>query len=680
MLTSLKFVRKIQFGFLVIAAISAAIAINDFIQIGQLESDKNAIFNEFIKPETEINKLYSEYQKTEFIMMKFAMVEFADNFQADVEQYNVYKENIDERLEVLEKSDFPEEIKVALTEVKDIWLNYKTTVADAIISASITQNYEFAAIIAASSGKEVGDLVRSKFDGIIKGLHEKGEILSDQIDNNVKNSRYFIAGGMLFGTIMMLLCVFYLAPAISKPIEYLKTIIRKFADGDFDVDIVVKTNDEIGELASMLQELKEKQSEKISAAQDIAEGKFSQLVPASDVDALTFAFNREVEIIENLLSESDSLLDANKRGDLTVRGNVDKFSGDWKRILEGFNSILDASLAPINEANEVLGKMAGGDFTAEMVGTYNGDYENIKNNVNQVVKSLNNVIGRVAQSASDIAASASEISASTEQMATGANEQNSQTTDVAGAVEEMIKTILENSRNATSAAEIAKQAGDKAVEGGHVVEKTIEGIARIADVVTKSSETMQKLGKSSSQIGEIIQVIEDIADQTNLLALNAAIEAARAGEQGRGFAVVADEVRKLAERTTKATTEIGVMIKMIQGDTDGAIKSIAEGTKEVEHGKELANTAGQALNEIINFSDETADLISQLATASEEQSTTGEQISMNVENISRVTEQSAEGTHQISLSAESLYRLTSEMEELTRQFKLQNVEIVPYNE
>ena len=171
-------------------------------------------------------------------------------------------------------------------------------------------------------------------------------------------------------------------------------------------------------------------------------------------------------------------------------------------------------------------------------------------------------------------------------------------------------------------------------QGGKVVGETIEGMKRIADVVNKSAETVKELGKSSDQIGEIIGVIDDIADQTNLLALNAAIEAARAGEQGRGFAVVADEVRKLAERTTKATKEIAGMIKKIQSDTTGAVQSMEAGHEGGRARDRLADKAGTSLTEIVGVSQKVTDMVTQIAAASEEQSSASEQISKNVEAIS----------------------------------------------
>ena len=193
---------------------------------------------------------------------------------------------------------------------------------------------------------------------------------------------------------------------------------------------------------------------------------------------------------------------------------------------------------------------------------------------------------------------------------------------------------------------------------------------RIAEAVHNSSYTIQALGANSNQIGEIIAVIDDIADQTNLLALNAAIEAARAGEQGRGFAVVADEVRKLAERTTKATKEIAAMIKSIQSDTSGAVASMESGTGEVERGVEMTRKAGEALKEIVNNVQHVSDMIGQIATAAEEQSAAAEQISTSIETIASVTKESAAGARQSSTACQELSRLALELQKMVGQFKL----------
>ena len=665
----LKFVRKIQLGFLLIAVISTLIAVNDFVQISNFESIKNSLFDDFVSPKEKVSQLYTEFQKIQFIMLKFSIPEFESNFESDMADFNKRKAAFDEMLVSLKELELNEDTRARLENIEKIWSNYKNVVADAIVSASVTKNYEFAAIIATSSGEEVGSQLVKEFDGIVEVLDEKAHEIDETVDKDVTSAKVYIVVGMLAGTIIFFICSFWLAPLMTKPLYFLKNVVRDFSLGDFESKIEIDSKDEIGDLALMMKNLQTAQIEKVDAAEKIAAGNLEKLEPASDKDKLSQSFNKEVDTINDLLEEAEALIQANQEGNLSVRGDVNKFSGGWKRIIEGVNSILDAISSPVKEAGDVLNAMAEGDFTLRMQGEYKGDYLEMKNNVNKVVESLGVTIGRVSESAADLASSASQISSSTEEMAVGANEQSSQTADVASAVEEMTATIMESTLNASKASEVAKEAGENANEGGRIVLETIDGINRIAEVVIKSANTIEELGKSSKKIGEIIQVINDIADQTNLLALNAAIEAARAGEQGRGFAVVADEVRKLAERTTKATKEIETMIKHIQDDTDEAVTSIQQGTQEVEVGKQLAQKAHDALDKIIGNSSRVSDIIDQLATASEQQSTTSEQISKSVEAISNVTQQSAQGTHQISHAAENLYRLTENLQEIIQYFQ-----------
>ncbi len=666
----LKFAHKVQLGFLLIAAISGAIAFNDFLQISSFEDVKNSIFEDLIEPEEKINSVYTDFQKIQFIMLKFSMEEFSSEFEDNMREFEKMKGEVDSNIEELKGMQFNEEIATTIEEIAGIWKDYKEIVADAIVSAAVTQNYEMGAIIATSSGAEVGQQMNEKFSVVLLSLNDRAVEIDEEVNDNVAASKVWILIGMLAGTSVFLLCAFWLAPKISKPIKKFQDVVDGFALGNFNQSLEITTNDEFGELANTLRKLRDAQKEKVEAAQKIANGELERVEAASDADELALSFNKEVEAIEDVLAEAEKLIEANRQGDLSVRGDVSKFSGGWRRIIEGVNSILDATVAPINEASDVLNTMAQGNFTKYMEGDYKGDYLQIKENVNKVISSLSGVIGQVSESSNELISSAAQISSSTEEMAAGASEQSSQTTEVAGSIEEMTKTIIESTKNANDAAEVAKAAGEKAKEGGDVVVETITGINRIADIVVESAKTIQELGKSSDQIGEIIKVINDIAEQTNLLALNAAIEAARAGEQGRGFAVVADEVRKLAERTTKATKEIEIMIKQIQRDTNGAVEAIEEGTREVEKGKELAQKAGNSLNEIIDNSDRVSEIITQLAVASEQQAATSESISKNVEAINNVTHQSAQGTQQISRAAEDLYSLTNNLQEAVGQFKL----------
>ena len=288
----------------------------------------------------------------------------------------------------------------------------------------------------------------------------------------------------------------------------------------------------------------------------------------------------------------------------------------------------------------------------------------------RMTTNLTGMVRKLSENANQLVSAATEIASTSEQMSRGSNDQAQQVGQVSTAVEEMSATIVESARNASEATEASKGASDTATSGGQLVNDTIQGMQTIAAVVRESAESIGKLAKSADQIGEIVGVIDDIADQTNLLALNAAIEAARAGEQGRGFAVVADEVRKLAERTGKATAEITDMVKGIQAETEEAVASMETGVQEVDKGRELADRAGNSLTEIVNMSQRVMDMIQQIATATDEQSTAAEQISKNIENVSSVTKETATGAEQAAAAAEQLNKNAENLQNIVAQFKV----------
>ncbi len=667
---NLKFVRKIQGGYLFLALISAAIAAIGLLQLNKMVTVKDRLFADYVTPQDRINKIYTDFQSTQFIMMQLSMPEFASKFSDDASEYNNLKATIDSTLNELLKTKISGDIKKDLTDVQSIWGEYKSEVADAILSASATRNYSMAADIATSSGEQVGVKLLKKFGDVRSVLEKKAQTLNDQVESTVSSSITEVLIGAALGTIILIIFVFFIARAITNPIDRLKASVKEFALGNYSHEISITSKDEIGELADSLRNLQAAQKAKIEAAEQIASGNINKVVPASEKDALAIAFNKEVETIGQMLKEADLLTEASRKGNLSLRGNSSKFSGEWGKLIQGINAIIDSIVAPVNEAAAILKVMAGGDFTHLVKGNYDGDHETIKNNINTVIQSLSEALQNVNEAVLATASASTQISSSVEEMAAGASEQTQQTSEVARAIEQMAKTIMENTQNASIAAENAKNSGSKAAEGGSVVEDTIKGMVRIAEVVNKSASTVEALGKSSDEIGEIIQVIDEIADQTNLLALNAAIEAARAGEQGRGFAVVADEVRKLAERTTKATKEIATMIKQIQKDTTDAVESMKEGKQEVERGKELANRAGNVLREIIDNATKVTDVAALVASASEQQSASAEEISKNIESISTVTQESASGATQIARTAEDLNRLTENLKNLMSRFKI----------
>jgi methyl-accepting chemotaxis protein len=311
-----------------------------------------------------------------------------------------------------------------------------------------------------------------------------------------------------------------------------------------------------------------------------------------------------------------------------------------------------------------------GDLTKRLEVNGSDEIAQISRMFNQFIEKLHGIISQISSTSTQVAAASSQLNSTAERIATGAEEVAAQSATVATAGEEMSATSGDIAQNCQMAAEGAQRASQSAQNGAGVVERTVTVMGQIAEKVQESAHTVESLGARSDQIGAIIGTIEDIADQTNLLALNAAIEAARAGEQGRGFAVVADEVRALAERTTRATKEIGEMIKAIQRETKGAVAAMEQGVLQVEAGTIEAAKSGEALRDILEQVNDVATQVNQIATAAEEQTATTSEISNNMQQITQVVQDTASGAHQSATAATHLHGNAEELQRLVRQFKL----------
>jgi methyl-accepting chemotaxis protein len=340
--------------------------------------------------------------------------------------------------------------------------------------------------------------------------------------------------------------------------------------------------------------------------------------------------------------------------------------GTFVAMLLGRN-ISRATGAALERAEAI----AGGDLTGSDIEIMSRDeLGDLAAAINKMQASLKAIIESVLTSTERLASASEEISASATQQAAGSDSQKDQTHQVATAMQEMSSTVVQISENSTKAAEAAKKASETAREGGKIVEDTLGKMREIANSVGDTARKVEALGKSSDQIGQIIGVIDDIADQTNLLALNAAIEAARAGEQGRGFAVVADEVRKLAERTSKATKEIAGMIKSIQEETKSAVVAMESGTKQVEQGVQTTTQAGSSLHQIIQSAEQVGDMVTHIATAATQQSSATEEVNANIEQIAKITAETADGAQQSAKACHDLSSLALDLQNVVSQFKL----------
>jgi twitching motility protein PilJ len=335
------------------------------------------------------------------------------------------------------------------------------------------------------------------------------------------------------------------------------------------------------------------------------------------------------------------------------------------------------STADLNQRNQEailrlldeMGSLAEGDLTVRA--TVTEDITGaIADSINFAVEALRSLVTTINETAVQVAAAAQETQATAMHLAEAAEQQAQQITSASAAINEIAVSIDEVSKNSAESADVAQRSVQIAGKGAAIVRQTIQGMDNIRDQIQETSKRIKRLGESSQEIGSIVELINDIAEQTNILALNAAIQAASAGDAGRGFAVVADEVQRLAERASNATKRIETLVQTIQSDTNEAVSSMEQTTAEVVAGARLAEDAGLALGEIEKVSNDLADLIQSISEAARQQSAAATNISATMNVIQEITTQTSVGASQTAESIGNLAQLAADLRRSVADFKL----------
>ncbi|WP_028573920.1 methyl-accepting chemotaxis protein [Desulfonatronovibrio hydrogenovorans] len=505
---------------------------------------------------------------------------------------------------------------------------------------------------------------------------------------------------LLIGAVM-LLAGFFFAKSIARPLVRATGFAMDISQGNLGHSLDIRNRDEIGDLAGAMNKVRDSIQGIIrdvgKLSDNVRHGKITYAIAA---DSYSGAYK---DLVEDINGSSESIvnyLDNLPTPAMIVDTNCTIL---WmnKKALESAES------DPVNQNCRTVYSMEGcgtescatkrcmatnkyeydeseltvGDKTCylayhsvpiqdaqgETVGAFEAqvDLTDIKNAQKKMVE--------VAQSANEVSdrlsSAAEELSAQVEQSSRGAEEQKERAGETATAMEEMNATVLEVAKNASSAAQDSDQARDKAHKGSEVVTRAVSAINQVHEQAGKMKEDLDSLGRQAEEIGRIMNVIDDIADQTNLLALNAAIEAARAGEAGRGFAVVADEVRKLAEKTMNATKEVGQSITSIQEGTKSNIQGMDRAAQLVEEATALANESGDVLKEIVGLVEAAADQVRSIATATEEQSAASEEVNRSIEDINRISAETSDVMNQSAQAISELAKLANELQGLIERLR-----------
>jgi twitching motility protein PilJ len=336
---------------------------------------------------------------------------------------------------------------------------------------------------------------------------------------------------------------------------------------------------------------------------------------------------------------------------------------------EEAKSANDQNQAAILRLMNELQEVADGDLTVQA--TVSEDITGaIADSVNYTVEELRGLVERVTNTAARVTSASNQAQNISTNLLNASQKQSRDIQETGQAVLDMAVQITDVSKSASESAEVARQSVSAAEEGSKAVENAIKGMNEIREQIQETSKRIKRLGESSQEIGEITELISDITEQTNVLALNAAIQAASAGEAGRGFSVVAEEVQRLAERSGEATKQIGALVRTIQTDTHDAVAAMEKSTQGVVEGAKLSDAAGAALLDIRRVSNRLAELIQHISSATELQATSANGVAQNIQNILSVTEQTAEGTQQTASSIRELGRLAEELKNSVSRFRV----------
>jgi twitching motility protein PilJ len=343
--------------------------------------------------------------------------------------------------------------------------------------------------------------------------------------------------------------------------------------------------------------------------------------------------------------------------------------GDARRAAQMQQETNERNQQAILRLLDELGSLADGDLTVQV--TVTEDITGaIADSINYALEALRGLVATINDTAVQVDAAARQTQATTTHLAEASVNQSKQINTASQSITEMAKSIEQVSANAERSAKVAAQSVEIAHKGGQAVRRTIDGMNSIRETIQETSKRIKRLGESSQEIGDIVELINDIAEQTNILALNAAIQASMAGEAGRGFAVVADEVQRLAERSANATRQIEALVKTIQTDTNEAVISMEQSTAGVVGGAQLAENAGSALDEIEKVANHIATLVQSISNAARQQAVTAGEVSRTMNVIREITAQTTEGTNATAVSVGKLAALATEMRKSVAGFKL----------
>ncbi|WP_037375138.1 methyl-accepting chemotaxis protein [Sedimenticola selenatireducens] len=572
----------------------------------------------------------------------------------------------------------PEPVSAQLREVENAWLELRQNAddilsnRDAILSVQefISVITEFMPQLQELSEQVVSDLVATNADPVQISIASRQLMLSERIDKNVNK---VLAGGQATAAAI---------DQFSRDSDHLGRVLDGMLEGSESLGIAKITNpgvvQKLREAAMLFSSINDHADEIIETVPAV----LPALEAAGQVTSVSDRVNDAALRLVEAYGDSPGLISIMgvKAGPvlIAVLGGLSiamLISLGYVLLLTARRREVESN--QLNERNQQailrlldeMGDLADGDLT--VTATVTEDVTGaIADSINYAIEALRSLVTTINEISEQVSTSAQESRATAMHLAEASEHQADQITSATTAINKMASTIDQMSQEATESATVAQHSVDIAAKGNETVRKTIKGMDTIREQIQETSKRIKRLGESSQEIGDIVELIDDIADQTNILALNAAMQAAMAGEAGRGFAVVADEVQRLAERSGNATKQIEALVKTIQADTNEAVSSMEATTTEVVTGAQLAEDAGEALKEIESVSNHISERIQRVADTAQTQSEEAARVNDTMSVIQEITTQASDGTNQTAAAIGTLADMADELQRSVAGFRL----------
>jgi methyl-accepting chemotaxis protein len=622
--------KKLVLGFLAVAAIAGAVGYMGVANVAMLNVALDDMYEQQLKGVSEIKEINAQ-------IMYLAREIREAIITPDKSQVRKHRENCDkyfatmrENMESVEKKLVTGEGKRRFAVLQETVPVYAKLVDRVLELAAANQSEE-----AAKAIREAGPTIKKMFDvpaELVQVREQVAEKKNAECDARAANARMMLIGTSIVAVVVALGLGVFIARVIANPLNRAVQVCGAVAKGDYSQRLDIHTKDEVGQMATALNQSIDATVKLLDDVKQAAERE--QKAQAERAELERRQREEEQRRKDEEAKKEQQRLEAERKLKEEQAERERQLAAEDKRKAEELRHKVDDLLKVVNAA-------AKGDLTQKVTVQGNEAIDELAAGIKKMLEDLAGVIGQVTESASQFNEGSRVIAESSQTLASGAQTQSSSVEEMTASIEELARSIQGVKENAQEADQVAHRANKLAEEGGTAVQKSIEA--------------MELIRTSSAQISEIIQVISEIASQTNLLALNAAIEAARAGEHGMGFAVVADEVRKLAERSNQAAREISTLIK--------------ESTQRVQEGAQLSEDTGKSLKQIIEGVEATAAKIAEIAAATVEQAANADEVSKAIQGVAQVTEQTAAGSEEMASSSEELGAQASALQQIVSRFK-----------